>query len=567
MIKLRFEAKDCRCCGCGAEFEDGDILVLDPRTEKTYCTVCSFPDEEGFPEDRYDVTGLCYLYGGGSAVYLAENYTIWHLPEGYYELIKTTFGKWYVARELIGDIRFDDFDEERAVLVRGDNADAVLLQRPDGYPYDFVETDEEAVDYIRALNGIIGYENDYFIVSEDNVLNEPRVMGMLAHFDCEEPPEIDIPLREYDLFSRVNFLGKFKQYLANKRKMGGVLEKLTPKAMYDYVRSRIRGQDEALKSALYMVYRYLVNFAEGRDVPAENWMITAPSGAGKTEFYRSVKALFKEYGIDIPVVQIDLSQISEAGFKGNNPDTIIARLAAENPERGGYAICFLDEADKKFCPSFTSGGNNVNAAVQGNLLTLIEGIEMKVDVGDEVVNFDTGKTMFVFMGAFQPIRDKKHQKKLTRGVGFGSELEKKDSTEEAHDVFYEEVDMQDMIDYGMLEEIAGRLVRVVNFGRISEADMAELIRDKVVKIGEEYGCSIRITDKAVEEIVGISYGTVGIRKPINRIKQLVQDTLADALFGDGFNELTDHILIESADKARIVSQAKDKKKNKPANEG
>ena len=225
-----------------------------------------------------------------------------------------------------------------------------------------------------------------------------------------------------------------------------------------------------------------------------------------------------------------------------------------NKSLGGYAICFLDEADKKFCPSYTSGGNNVNAAIQSNLLTMVEGIEQTVEIGEECVDFDTGRTMFVFMGAFQEIRDKKQRQKTARGMGFGCDLEKKDETADADGIFYEDIDIQDMIDYGMLEELAGRIVRIVSFGRITEEAMAQLIRDKIELIGSEYGCQVRITDKAIAEIVDISYGTIGIRKPINRIKQLVQDTMAEALFGDGFNALSDRVLIEGADKARLVKQ-------------
>ena len=107
--------------------------------------------------------------------------------------------------------------------------------------------------------------------------------------------------------------------------------------------------------------------------------ILGPSGSGKTEFFRAIRDFCELHRIFLPVVQIDLSRLTEEGFKGNDASKIPEQILAKYPDSKGYGICFLDEADKKCLPCYTSHGENVNAAVQGNLLTLVEGCQVLSD--------------------------------------------------------------------------------------------------------------------------------------------------------------------------------------------
>lgn len=261
--------------------------------------------------------------------------------------------------------------------------------------------------------------------------------------------------------------------------------------LLEYCQGRVQGQGLQLKTAVYYIYNYMQSVASGEPFNAQNCGLTAPSGSGKTEFYRAVKDFFEIHNIPIPVVQIDLSQITEEGYKGSNPSSIPKRMLADAPNSGGIGICFLDEADKKCVPSYTSHGDNINAAVQSNLLTLIEGIKLNVDMDDSMEDFDSNLTMFILMGAFQDARHKKSHK--TRSLGFLSELDdgkNKNTTEKTADSFYDDLTIQDIIDFGMQEELAGRLVQVINFHRLSKKAMRKLIRCKVNEISNEIEISM-----------------------------------------------------------------------------
>lgn len=347
---------------------------------------------------------------------------------------------------------------------------------------------------------------------------------------------------------------KWLEIVDLNRGVRDALKGLSPKTMLDYCEKRIQGQGIWLRRAVYQVYRYMQSVAQCKDFRAENWILTAPSGSGKTEFYRTIKDFFALYHIPIPVVSIDLSQITEAGYKGDNVKTIPQRILLEKPEAKGIAICFLDEADKKFLPSYGKEGINNNAAVQANLLNLIEGSELKIEVNDEQMDFNSNHTMFVLMGAFQSVRHQKQERQRSSPMGFGSEYKKRDlrsGIDQMDDSFFEDLSLQDMIDFGMREELAGRMVQVVNFHRLSEAAMRDLIRYKANEISEDMGITIEMTETAVEDFLAISFGSLGVRRPMNMIRELVQNAVAEVFFEGSFDIKQDRIIIESTDAAQI----------------
>lgn len=338
-----------------------------------------------------------------------------------------------------------------------------------------------------------------------------------------------------------------------------VAEALTtfkPNELLEYCQGRVQGQGIQLKMAVYYIYRYMQSVALCDPFNAQNWILTAPSGSGKTEFFRAVKDFFEQHNIPIPVVQIDLSQITEEGFKGSNSSAIPKRILYDSPNSGGIGICFLDEADKKCIPSYTSHGNDVNAAVQSNLLTLIEGIKLKVEMDDSIEDFDSNLTMFVLMGAFQAARHKKNHKE--RRLGFLSDVDGNDcnTTDRTADSFYDDLTIQDMIDFGMQEEFAGRLVQVINFHKLSPKAMRKLIRCKANEISNEIGIGIQITKAAESALLDIAFGSLGVRRPMNLIRELVQNAVAAVFFENGFDSGTDKVVIESLERAKIVRCSK-----------
>lgn len=314
--------------------------------------------------------------------------------------------------------------------------------------------------------------------------------------------------------------------------------------MLNYVLGRIKGQDNEVRRAVYIVYEYLKSIASGKPMHSVSWIITAPSGSGKTEFYRSIRDFFKEKKIPVPVIQYDMSRITETGFKGAESSEIL-KLAYNVNGTSGYAIFFLDEADKRFIPSYSSNGQDMNRAVQAELLTMVEGTIRSIDENEPSTTFDTNKTMFVFMGAFQDLRERKAVRTTVRTtpIGFtgGSENASPESGQYV-DYFYSDLSIEDMIEYGMLEELAGRITRVVNFHLIEESEMRKLIKLKAEEISKEAGVITEFSRNAYDELFEQAYTNLGVRRPMNIIRGCIQDALAKIVFDQSPAENDEYII-------------------------
>lgn len=328
-----------------------------------------------------------------------------------------------------------------------------------------------------------------------------------------------------------------------------IMKKIAPKTMLEYFTNRIIGQEEELRLIVFYFYNYLTNIFSLNNYNPPSWLLTAPSGCGKTEIYRTLRDFCKDYDIRVPIVQIDLSQYTETGYNGKNSDEIMMALYRKDSLFNGIGFCFLDEADKTFIPSHNSFGEDCNAAAQSNLLMLIEGTEESIKVDRmKTVTMDSGKTMFILMGAFQELRKDKQLKcnKASKQIGFGKEDDKTDLS----DVFYDDITLDDMIEYGMLEEIAGRMQMVINLHKLTHEDMTKVIISRIADLEKEICISVVFDDSVIRSFLEISYTNLGVRKIINCLKLLAYKAISKAIYERDINDNC-CLIIESSEYAYL----------------
>ncbi len=538
------------CEKCGTVFGDEADIFRSDKSGKFYCRDCADEMKENSHSEKSVGYLRHYFLQGDYAVMCLKKNTLSILEDGFYR-INTVYR---TVEKLDDNDRLQPF---KLIRIK----DASIVEIRNGRPIWYFPGSEwvhklnadidcrtyrEAFDYISPNMNI---KHCVFLTLSD------KIVGILSPYKMHNFDEYIVFGTKKELVPLpYEHLAKNANKSELSRMLGSALECLTPSVMLSRCKERIQGQP-MIKNAVFIIYSYLLALEKGNLKAAENWLLTAPSGSGKTEFYRAIRDIFREYSVPVPVVYADLSLITEAGFKGDNVDTIRDKLVGADGKSDGYCICFLDEADKKFLPSHTSSGDDVNAAVQSNLLTMIEG--MPVEDGGRT--FDTSRTMFVFLGSFQDIRDKRQDKQRGKSLGFGTAQEQTaDFTDVAGKGFYDDVTLQEMVDYGMKEELAGRITRVVNFGRIPEEQMRELIRYKTAEIAEGLDFKVEITDNAVEEFLATAYGTLGVRRPMNRIRELIQDAVADVFFNDDFDSKKITVVINSADKATVKKHTKER---------
>ena len=535
------------CNKCGRELRRGEDIYLFDEDGEFYCEECADEMKKAGAESQ---SFRKYCMESKRAVIVFEDDIVSMLDDGLYRISRQS-----LTVEKFGDDRKELWQQVSDELYT-DEYDVLEIRNHEAVYYFAVSRWSNkynpylyAGEYEDAYTDICpggNYEDCYFIVSLE------RAIGLTTKETAEHIA--DFAAFKNGGLSLISYkeMKKMAEKSAFQRRLYSVLQKLTPSVMLEECRKRVQGQP-MLKTAVFIIYNYLMALERGDLKSAESWLLTAPSGMGKTEFYRAIRDIFKKYDIPVPVVNVDLSLITEAGFRGNNVDSIHDAIMEADSDTDGYGICFLDEADKKCLPSHSSKGDNVNAAVQTNLLTMVEGTV----ISTRRRTFDTAKTMFVFLGSFQDVRDNRQDSRSGKSLGFSSEKEPDTNyTDAAGSGFYDDISLQEMIDFGMKEELAGRIGRVINFGKISEGDMKQLIKSKAYEIGDSMGIDIEISDRAVCSFLGIAYGTLGVRRPMNVIRELVQDALTEVFFDDSFDIGNITVEIKSADKAKVKKQSK-----------
>ncbi len=575
--KIHFEKNKCK--KCHKPFLGGDEIM---RTNDDYAPICLCVKcaKEMRPAPPY----ISYVMEGSQGKLILNRASYQELENNIYEIK-------HINNRLIVDAilstteftqqMFLNLDTYRYLLEKKQE-DVILLFSPKNYlhKFDFCDKYKDFQSIIEHFEHFTGRQRVTLACNQkEQVIGISNLLNRSLHrtcFDWKHNITISLTYSEIE-----------GQYISNNplRYRQKMLEKLTPQTMLQYCENRIQGQGTQLKIAVYQVYKYMANVLSGTEFTAPSWVLTAPSGSGKTEFFRAIRDLFKMYNVPIPVVQIDLSQITETGFKGDNISTIPQAILQKYPSSKGVGICFLDEADKKCMPSYDGKHVNINAAIQSNLLTLIEGREMKVEVDGDSHPFDSNLTMFVLMGAFQDIRKKKsdatedndslnvngNQKSTStkhRPIGFTacfdslsdekpqehfspSKSEPKTSADQSYPDVYADLTIEDLIECGMLDELAGRMEQIVNFHRLSDKSMMELLRSKTVEISKEQGIEIELTENALRDFLDISFSGLGVRRPMNLIRALAQNTIADAFFDGQFDSQKDKIIIDSSTTAHI----------------
>jgi len=272
------------------------------------------------------------------------------------------------------------------------------------------------------------------------------------------------------------------------------------------IEKRVIGQ-ENLKKVCYNVYHYLELVAAGseKNLP---FLLAAPSGCGKSETYRAMKEYFKTNMFFLPVEFVDCSALTEAGFKGNDPSSVVGGLL-ERSNSNGIGIVFLDEIDKKVIPSFTTGGTNVNAAVQHGLLTIMEGCPVRSKSGSKVI--DTNNTLFIAMGAFDFLRTEKDDDKT---ISFGEKKEKREH--------YDDITREELLEAGALNEFVGRLSSVVNYHKLTKEAVRNIIDLNISEMEKEFHISIRADKNVYEALYELANGKFGCRTIKNILRDRVQ---------------------------------------------
>lgn len=288
------------------------------------------------------------------------------------------------------------------------------------------------------------------------------------------------------------------------------------KEIKEYLDRYIEGQEDAKRCAAVLVYNKL------RGVK-ENICFVGPSGCGKTEIFRVLSRKFPRL-IYIHTASGHTTQ----GFKGNKKfNSCFNDMAAQGwtYEEMENSIVVMDEFDKVVEPTGSSEGN-ISREFQREFLTMVEGANIRINMDPNVRDddaqtiFNTSNVSFVFCGAFDDIfRERK--KKSSIQMGFKSENE---------DLMNKEVTIEDLIKFGMRNELAGRISMVATLYRLNRDQVRNLLKDPyrspVSKLAIQYKCNIRVSREFFEELIDFSQTSdTGVRDLTGKVQREIDREL------------------------------------------
>lgn len=234
----------------------------------------------------------------------------------------------------------------------------------------------------------------------------------------------------------------------------------TPKMVYDYLAQRIYRQEAAIKAASLFLFKHVNHLGKTRVS-----LFCGPTGSGKTYIWDVIRQNLYPH-----IIFVNSANITRAGYSGSN---ITDSLLKIDPHAHWAPIIVFDEIDKMIQPSYNSRNENVSHGVQSELLALVQpsNDEISIGSGQQTIKINLKRCSWIFCGSFAVAAEDIAAKRKTSGLGFNA-------VKQTPAAYEEELTLQNLIDFGMIPELAGRINEMINLKPITIEGYKEVMKSQ-----------------------------------------------------------------------------------------